>query len=225
MQSVYLSFIKIVSYLVILFSPVNILGMNDFMLFFKLGLTHVLDFKAYDHILFLLVLVVPYSTKQWKELLWLVSIFTIGHTLTLTLAAYKFLDVNSGIIEFLIPFTIFVTALINIFLGTKSNAGVKIKMLLTFCFGWVHGLGFSYYLQMLLADSDEKFLPLVEFSLGIEGAQIIIALVVLLVFGFFNMIFKVSKRDWIIVLSAIVVGIVIPMMGDRVDAFLKVLAA
>ncbi|WP_139957267.1 HupE/UreJ family protein [Flavicella sediminum] len=199
--------------------------MNDFLLYFKLGLTHVLDFKAYDHILFLLVLVVPYTAKQWKELLYLVSIFTVGHTLTLALAAYKILEVNVGLIEFLIPFTIFVTALLNIFFGLNSKASTKLKMVCTFCFGWVHGLGFSYYLQMLLADTDSKLIPLVEFALGIEGAQVLIAVVMLLLFALLHLIFKVTKRDWILVCSAIVVGIVIPMMEERFDAFLKIITS
>lgn len=197
--------------------------MNDLVLFFKLGLNHVLDFQAYDHILFLLVLAIPYSFKQWKDLLWLITMFTIGHTLTLSLAAYDIFSVDAGLIEFLIPFTIFCTALYNLFSSGNAKSNSKITMLFTFCFGWIHGLGFSYYLQVLLAGTDSKLLPLLEFSLGIEGAQVIITVIVLVLFSFIHTLFKVSKRDWILVISSIVIGIVLPMLHTRFEPFLKAL--
>lgn len=197
--------------------------MNDFVLFFKLGLNHVLDLQAYDHILFLLVLAIPYSIKQWKNLLWLITMFTIGHTLTLSLAAYDILKVDAGLVEFLIPFTIFCTALYNLFSSGSIKENSKIALFLTFCFGWVHGLGFSYYLQILLADSDAKLIPLLEFSLGIEGAQVIITLSVLIIFTILNFLFKIVQRDWVLVISAIIIGIVLPMLSERFDPFLKAL--
>lgn len=195
--------------------------MNDLVLFFKLGLGHVLDLQAYDHILFLLVLVVPYATNQWRELLGLITAFTIGHTLTLTLATYGILNSKSNLIEFLIPFTIFATALVNLFSGVKTKTGFQFKVLLTFGFGWIHGLGFSYYLQMLLSDTSSKMFPLIEFALGIEVAQLIIAFFMLVFFVLATKLLQVSKRDWIMVLSAIVMGIVIPMMQERWEPFLK----
>ncbi len=195
--------------------------MNDLVLFFKLGLGHVLDLQAYDHILFLLVLVVPYATKQWKELLGLISAFTIGHTLTLALATYGILNLKSNLIEFLIPLTIFVTALVNLFSGVKTKTGFQFKLFLTFAFGWIHGLGFSYYLQMLLSDTSSKMFPLIEFAIGIEAAQLIIAFIMLVVFVLVNKLLHVSKRDWTMVLSAIVIGVVIPMMQERWEPFLK----
>jgi hypothetical protein len=195
--------------------------MNDLVLFFKLGLSHVLDLRAYDHILFLLVLVVPYATKQWRDLFALITVFTIGHTLTLALATYGVLNLKSNLIEFLIPLTIFVTALVNLFSGVKTKTGFQFKLFLTFAFGWIHGLGFSYYLQMLLSDTSSKMFPLIEFAIGIEAAQLIIAFIMLVVFVLVNKLLHVSKRDWTMVLSAIVIGVVIPMMQERWEPFLK----
>jgi hypothetical protein len=195
--------------------------MNDLVLFFKLGLSHVLDLRAYDHILFLLVLVVPYATKQWRDLFALITVFTIGHTLTLALATYGILNLKSNLIEFLIPLTIFVTALVNLFSGVKTKTGFQFKLFLTFAFGWIHGLGFSYYLQMLLSDISSKMFPLIEFAIGIEAAQLIIAFIMLVVFVLVNKLLHVSKRDWTMVLSAIVIGVVIPMMQERWEPFLK----
>lgn len=195
--------------------------MNEFLFYLQLGFTHVMDIKAYDHVLFLIVLVVSYSFKQWKNLLWLVSLFTLGHSLSLALSAYKIVSVNSDLVEFLIPLTIFLTALKNIFSGVKSNSNSKILLLFSFCFGWIHGLGFSSYFKMLIADSDTKLMELIEFSLGIELAQLVIVVGVLLPYFIGNTIFKISKTHWVLVLSAMVMGITIPMLIERYGPFME----
>jgi hypothetical protein len=197
--------------------------MQDFFLYFKLGLEHVLDLNAYDHILFLIVLVVAYNFKQWKALLWLVTLFTIGHSLSLALSAYKFIAADVGFVEFLIPLTIVITALINVFSGTKNGGLTKIILFLSFCFGWIHGLGFSFYFKMLLDASESKLIPLLEFSLGIEAAQLCVVVGISVVYALVHNIFRVTKRDWILVLSSIVIGIAIPMLIERFDAFVSVL--
>ncbi|MCG8753118.1 HupE/UreJ family protein, partial [Tenacibaculum finnmarkense] len=88
--------------------------MNDFIFYFKMGLFHVLDIKAYDHILFLIVLAIVYQFKQWKKVLWLITLFTVGHSITLALSAYGILKVNADLVEFLIPLSIFITGLLNV---------------------------------------------------------------------------------------------------------------
>ena len=98
--------------------------MDDFILYFKMGLTHVLDFSAYDHILFLIVLAVIFTNFQWRKVIWLVTLFTLGHSITLALSAYKILEVRMDLIEFLIPLTIFITGLINI-INAKKEASNK----------------------------------------------------------------------------------------------------
>lgn len=197
--------------------------MNDFLLYFELGYRHVLDIHAYDHILFLIVLVVSFSFKQWKNMLWLVSIFTLGHTFSLALSSYKIIDTNSNLVEFLIPLTIFLTAIKNIFTGVKTNANSKLLLFLSFCFGWIHGLGFSNYFKMLVSGLDSKIVELIEFSLGIEVAQIIIVIAIVAIYHLCTPIFKIAKKDWILVISSIVIGITIPMLMERYDAFIKFL--
>lgn len=197
--------------------------MDDLTLYFRLGLTHVLDFKAYDHMLFLAALTLPYVIKQWKNLLLMITCFTLGHTLTLSLAAYDLLSAKEAYIEFLIPFTIFCTALFNILKGVKVASDSKIALLIAFCFGWIHGLGFSYYLQMLLEGNDNKLLPLLEFSLGIEVAQALVVIGILCAYILVNAIFKVSRRDWILVGSAFILGITFILLHNRYAAFLKAL--
>jgi hydrogenase/urease accessory protein HupE len=191
--------------------------MDDFMLYFKMGLHHVLDFYAFDHILFLIVLAVVFSFKQWKKVLWLVSLFTLGHSISLALAAFEIVQIRVDLIEFLIPLTIFITGVINLFTAKKTSKGKEnINLLFALFFGLIHGLGFSNYFKMMIGQEEDKVLPLVEFALGIEAAQIIIVLAILSLGFLFQNIFKVNRRDWILIFSSIVIGFSIQMMIDRV---------
>jgi len=191
--------------------------MDALILYFKLGLSHVLDIAAYDHVLFLIVLAVVFHFNQWKKALWLITFFTIGHSLTLALAAYDLIKVPLDIVEFLIPVTIFITGVFNILRASNTVARKeKITFFLALFFGLVHGLGFSNYFRILIGKEDDKILPLLEFALGIEAAQIIIVFSVLLLGMFLQNFFRVVKRDWVLVTSAIVIGVSIPMMINRI---------
>jgi len=191
--------------------------MNEFIFYFKIGLNHVLDFKAYDHILFLIVLAVVYQFKQWKKLLWLTTLFTIGHSITLILSAYGLVNINPKLIEFLIPLTIFITGLMNVLTAKKASVGKENQNLLfALFFGLIHGLGFSNYFKMIIGKSEEKFLPLIEFALGVEAAQLIIVIFILLIGSILQSVFTVNRRDWILVCSSIVMGFSLQMLFDRV---------
>jgi len=204
-------------YLFYIFGFLKNTVMNDFILYLKMGLNHVLDFSAYDHILFLIVLAVIFSFHQLKKVLWLITLFTIGHTLTLALSAYGVLKIDVAIIEFLIPLTIFITGIVNILnVGKTSSTKDNINLIFALFFGLIHGLGFSNYFRMMIGREEDKLMPLIEFALGIELSQVIIVLGILITGSLVQSLFKVSKRDWILVISSIVIGFVIPMMIDRV---------
>jgi len=191
--------------------------MDDFMLYCKMGLNHVLDFSAYDHILFLIVLAVVFSYYELKKLLWLVTLFTLGHSITLALSAYGVLNISMGLIEFLIPLTIFITGVINIVNSNKKLAKKdNTNLILALFFGLIHGLGFSNYFKMMIGQQEDKILPLIEFALGIELAQIIIVFGIIFLGLVFQNFLKVTKRDWILVCSSIVIGFAIQMMTERV---------
>lgn len=191
--------------------------MDDFMLYCKMGLNHVLDFSAYDHILFLIVLAVVFSYYELKKLLWLVTLFTLGHSITLALSAYGVLNISMGLIEFLIPLTIFITGVINIVNSNKKPAKKdNTNLIFALFFGLIHGLGFSNYFKMMIGQQEDKLLPLIEFALGIELAQIIIVFGIIFLGLVFQNFLKVTKRDWILVCSSIVIGFAIQMMTERV---------
>jgi hypothetical protein len=191
--------------------------MDDFFLYVKMGLSHVLDFSAYDHILFLVVLAVVFNYNQWKKVLWLVTLFTIGHSITLALSAYGILKIRVDIIEFLIPLTIFITGVINIIsLKNTSKGKENINLIFALFFGLIHGLGFSNYFKMMIGQEESKLLPLIEFALGIELAQVIIVLGILIMGTIIQKLIKNSRKHWIIICSSIVILISIQMMFERV---------
>ncbi|APU68309.1 HupE/UreJ family protein [Christiangramia flava] len=191
--------------------------MSQFWLYLQLGLEHVLDWNAYDHILFLVALVASYSFSSWKQVLGLVSLFTLGHTLALFLSTYGIVKVDTAYVEFLIPVTIIVTALYDIFTAGKKlkNQNINLLYFTTVFFGLIHGLGFSSYFKMIAASSDSKLAPLLEFALGIELAQLIVVLSVLILAFILQNILNISKRDWILVVSSIVIGIVLPILKEN----------
>lgn len=188
--------------------------MNEFWIYFKLGLNHILHIEGLDHILFLVVLIIAYTFKDWKKVFWLVTAFTVGHTLSLLLSSYSAVKVNPGMIEFFVLMTIFIMALFNLFTAGKNIHKTKFTLLAisALFFGIIHGLAFAKDFKNMTHGLDSKFIPLLEFTLGIEAAQIIVVLIVLVISFVFQTIFRFSKRDWVMVVSAMVVGVLIPTL-------------
>src|SRR5260221_13836990 len=124
--------------------------MNDFSLYFGLGKDHILDYvNGYDHILFVVALGAIYLVRDWKRILILVTAFTIGHSITLALATLRIISVKTNLIEFLIPLTIFITAVSNLFRKEESigEKNIQINYFFALFFGLIHGMSFSNYLQ------------------------------------------------------------------------------
>ncbi|UFH36562.1 HupE/UreJ family protein [Flavobacterium acetivorans] len=192
--------------------------MSQFWIYFQIGLQHVLDIKAYDHVLFLIALAIPFSFKDWKRIVLLVTLFTVGHTMALLLSVMGIIAIKVNVVELLIPITILITALFNLFTAGKSNKKESINLIffVTLFFGIIHGLGFSNYFKSILGGSaTSKLLPLAEFALGIEAAQIIVVFVVLILSYIVQTVFRFSKRDWTLVMSAFVIGVVLPMIIEN----------
>lgn len=189
--------------------------MSDFWIYVEIGLKHVLNIKSYDHVLFLMALTVPYAFKDWKKILLLVTVFTIGHTLALILSVFQIIMIKAELVELLIPITILITAIFNFFsIGkTSKKESVNSMGFITLFFGVIHGLGFSNYFKTILpGNASDKILPLLEFALGIEGAQMVVVIIMLLLSYCVQTFFRFSKRDFTIVTSAFIIGVVLPML-------------
>lgn len=188
--------------------------MSEFWFYFNLGLKHVLDINAYDHVLFMIALVVPFTFKNWKDVLLLVTLFTIGHTMALILSVYNVVSVKASLVEFLIPVTILLTAIYNLAgAGKPAGKNITVSAVVTLFFGLIHGLGFANYFKMIInGNAEGKLLPLLEFALGIEASHIIVVTAVLLLALLVQHLLKFSRRDWMLVASAFVIGVALPMV-------------
>ncbi len=188
--------------------------MEDFLFYVELGLDHVLDINAYDHILFLSALAIPFTFRLWKQLLTLVTIFTVAHCLSLAFSVYEIVEINVAWIEFLIPITILITALFNVKEVIKKNTALNFKLqsAATAFFGLIHGFGFSNYFKMLMAGEENKLNPLIGFAAGIELSQIIIIIGMLFLAFLLVEKFTLPKKYFVLGTSLIVILITLPMI-------------
>ncbi|SDE96370.1 HupE / UreJ protein [Pricia antarctica] len=190
--------------------------MQDFWFYIKLGLDHVLDINAYDHILFLAALALPFTFESWKKVVVLATVFTTTHCASLALSSYDLVVIDAEFIEFLIPVTIVMTAIFNL-LYVKSGAKgdhIGLHVLATAFFGLIHGFGFSNYFKMLMAEEDNTLSPLLGFALGIEISQVIIVLSVLVVSLLVSSLTKVKHPFYVTLVSVLIILLTIPMLID-----------
>ncbi len=189
--------------------------MAPFETYIRLGFQHIADVNAYDHMLFLLALVATYTLREWKSVLILVTAFTIGHSLTLALSALDAVNIDSQIIEFLIPVTIFLTAMGNIVpLGTQKKKNQNLRYGLALLFGLIHGWGFSNYFKALLGAEVNRTVPLLGFNLGIELGQLLFVTAVFLMLSLITGIVKIKMRDWTLFVSGAAAGVSLILMME-----------
>lgn len=186
--------------------------MSEFQIYYQLGLDHILDKNGYDHIIFVIALCALYQAEDWRRVLVLVTSFTLGHSITLALATLRIISIDSALIEFLIPVTIFITAFANLFVkDTKSKITYRNYFFAGF-FGLIHGLGFSNYLKTLLGKDESIVMQLLAFNVGLEVGQIIIV-AIFLVAGFLTVgMIGISRREWNLIISSAVAGIALMLI-------------
>lgn len=197
--------------------------MSEFEVYFGLGKDHILDYKnGYDHILFVTALCALYQWRDWKRVLILVTAFTVGHSITLALASLEIISVSPDWVEFLIPVTIFITAFSNIFKGESAVSGraIQLNYLYALFFGLIHGMGFSNYLRAILGKDRSILTQLFAFNVGLEVGQIIIV-AIFLTFAFLAVdLFKVNRRDWRMVVSALIAGMALVLVHEKLNALI-----
>lgn len=185
-----------------------------FSTFLDLGFDHISDIKAYDHILFIVALCGVYQLKQWRNVVILVTAFTIGHSLTLALAALDIVHVPSDLIEFLIPVTIFLTALFNLIRKGKKPARMKLNYAIALFFGLIHGMGFSNYFRALMGRESEIVMPLFAFNIGVELGQLCIVLAILLLGFLCTGILKLKQKYWVFAISILAALVSLKLMWE-----------
>lgn len=190
--------------------------MQTVVLFFKQGLSHILDLDGIDHLLFILAITVFFSLSQWRKLALLITAFTIGHSITLVLSVYDIFTLPRDIIEQLIPITIIVTC-INNFIKVYKPTQINYQLLYTtvLIFGCIHGLAFSNFLKMAFFEDDNLLASLVGFNIGIELGQLIIVGVFLAAIQMAFRRFKKLKHEHVIIsCSAIILIFAVKILWD-----------
>ena len=186
--------------------------METFVFFLKEGLWHITDLAGYDHILFVSALSLSYRLEQWRILVYLITAFTLGHSLALAAATLNWVSVDSALIEFLIPLSILLTVLHNLWQGGKTRISGGLYGLAAI-FGLIHGLGFSNYLRFILGQEESLFLPLLSFNIGLELGQLLILFPVVLLGAAWQRF--LPQRYWIWSISAIIGALALHLCIER----------
>ena len=192
--------------------------MQDFGFYFKLGWEHIISSDALDHQLFIAALAAIYLLKDWKQVLILVTAFTIGHSLTLALSVLDVIRVPSEWVEFLIPLTIVITAVTNLFQKEFTPRTVRINYFLALFFGLIHGLGFANTIRFILADDQNLGWSLFGFNVGLEVGQVVVVLAILILAHLIVSVFKIARKYWVIFLSAAVFGLAMKIVFERLPS-------
>ena len=183
----------------------------------KLGFWHVIDWEGLDHFYFIITLAMPFTFLRIRKLIWWVTLFTLGHTLSLIGNFYFELYVSSYWIELLIPITIALNA-ITLFFPKKFSRIINkayLPPLVTVLFGVIHGLGFGRYFNMLIPEDDVS-LSLFSFAIGVEFAQIAIVIGILLISFIVTQVFKQSKQRWEFLVGAMILSQALTMIFERI---------
>ncbi len=189
--------------------------MSDFNFYFGLGWEHIMSWDALDHLLFIAALAAIYLLKDWKQVLILVTAFTIGHSLTLALSVLDVIRFPSNWVEFLIPCTIVITAISNLFQKQFTPKSIRINYFLALFFGLIHGLGFANTIRFMLAKDQSLGMGLFGFNVGLEVGQIVVVGTLLLITQALISSFRINRREWVIFLSAAIFSLALKMSLER----------
>jgi hypothetical protein len=191
--------------------------MQDFQLYFNVGIHHILTWEAMDHILFVAALCLRYMIRDWKKVIVLVTAFTIGHSITLALSALGLVHFATRWIEFLIPMTIVATAINNLLQRpdqVEHPGRLPLIYFFALFFGLIHGLAFANSLLSLIG-GDNMLIPLLAFNLGIEAAQLLVVAVILAISFIFVQLMKIRRTWWVWGVSTIVLLASLKMAFER----------
>lgn len=192
--------------------------MSNFQIYFPTGFTHILDFAGIDHILFVATLCLGNAALQWKKLFWLITAFTIGHSISLALSTLQIIVLPQALTELFIAITILITAVYNIInVWHAYRISSVFFYIITLSFGCIHGLGFSSLLLSLLGHEQSILGPLFFFNIGLEAGQMIIICVILLLNYLLTGILRLRQNIWQVVTNTLIAIVAITMIISRIS--------
>ena len=163
------------------FEPGEASRLEQFRQYLVQGVWHI--WIGFDHVLFLLALLLPAvlvrEAGRWqgvahfgaalREVLWVVTAFTLAHSITLSLAAMRWVELPSRLVESVIAASVVLAALNNLWPVVERR-----RWLVAFAFGLIHGFGFASVLAELGLPQETLVLSLLGFNLGVEAGQLAI---------------------------------------------------
>jgi len=189
--------------------------MSDVAFYFETGWHHIISWDALDHILFIIALAAIYQVQNWKQVIVLITAFTVGHSLTLALSVYDIVRFSETWVEFLIPCTIIATAIFNFFVKNYEPKSLRINYFLALFFGLIHGMGFANTIRFMLAKNQNIAVPLLSFNIGLEAGQIVVVTLILFISYILVNKLNLNRKWWVWSLSAIAILSGLIMVKDR----------
>ncbi|MFZ9239529.1 MAG: HupE/UreJ family protein [Chitinophagaceae bacterium] len=188
---------------------------TDFKYYFLLGWDHIISFDALDHLYFFAVLSIVYKFKHWKQVLLLVTAFTVGHTVTLFLSGMDLVRLKDSWVEFAIPCTIVFSSLMNFRKRSSMHQTDKLQYAMALFFGLVHGLGFANTVRFMISKNQDLVWSLFGFNVGLEIGQIFVVLLVLLISLLAGMTRLFTSREWVLSFSSLILGLALKLSIER----------
>lgn len=189
--------------------------MSDFDFYFRTGWHHIISRDALDHILFIAALSAIYLAENWKQVLVLVTAFTIGHSLTLALSVYEIIRINSHLVEVLIPCTIIITCIFNLAMKNYKPRSLRYNYLLALFFGLIHGMGFANTIRFMLASDQRIAVPLLGFNIGLEIGQVVIVAVILFISYLLVNKLTLNRKWWVWAISGTALTWSVKLLAER----------
>lgn len=188
---------------------------TDFKYYFTLGWDHITSLDALDHLYFIAVLSIVYQFRQWKQVLVLITAFTIGHALTLFLSGLELIRLNNSWVEFAIPCTIVFSSIMNFRKTGPTLQTDKLQYGMALFFGLVHGLGYANTIRFMISKDQDLVWSLLGFNMGLEIGQIFVVLLVLIASVLVGTTKLFTSREWVLVFSSLVLGLALKLSIER----------
>ena len=189
--------------------------MQNLGFYFDLGWHHIIAWDALDHLLFVLALSAIYLIGNWKQVLILITAFTIGHSLTLALSVFDIIRVESKWVEFLIPCTIIITAVFNFLEKDFKPKSLRLNYFLALFFGLIHGLGFANAIRFMMTKDESMGWSLFGFNIGLEAGQIVVVTGILVLSFLIVNKAGLKRKWWAWALSIVAFSVAAKMAWDR----------
>lgn len=165
--------------------------------------------------LFVIAIMSVFMLRDWRRAMILFLFYVLGSSLSLSLSVNEIVKVDMNIIDYLIPVTVLMTAVINIFKKPESYTPRSIfRFAIILFFGLVHGFGYADYLMDILGADLNLAIPIIGFNLGVELGLLFVAFAFLIVSWVFVNNLGISRRDWNLVISSGIAGIALTLMFE-----------